>query len=84
MTAVDGIAVLGLQAGVLLGLKLLELPGDLGPGTARDLVPTPGLAVRAVADRDRAVPAALGLVLVNRSFVAPATPGARNATTRKN
>jgi hypothetical protein len=60
------------HAGVLLGLELLELLGDLGPGAAGDLVPPPRHAVWAVPDRDRAVPA----VLVDRSFVAPATPGA--------
>jgi hypothetical protein len=72
--------MLGLDAGVLLGLELLELPDDLGPGTAGDLVPPPRLPVSVVAKRDRAIPAALGIVLVNRSFVAPATPGARNVT----
>ena len=63
-----------LDAGILLGLELLELFGDLGPGAAGELVPPPGLPVRAVASTNRAVPAALGLVLVNRSFDAPA-PG---------
>ena len=77
------IRTLGLHAGVLLGLELLEFLGDLGPRAAGDLVPPPRLAVLAVADRDRAVPAVLGLVLVDRSFVAPATPGASNATTHE-
>ena len=76
----DRVGMLGLDAGVLLGLELLELPDDLGPGTAGDLVPPPRLAIRAVAKRHRAIPAALGLVLVNRSFVAPATPGAGGVT----
>jgi hypothetical protein len=68
--------MLGLDAGVLLGLEFLELPDHLSPGTAGDLVPPPRLAIRAVAKRHCAVPAALGFVLVDRSFVAPATAGA--------
>lgn len=76
----DGVAVLGLHAGVLLGLELPELRGHLGPGAAGDLVPPPRRAVRAVANRDRAIPAALGLVLVDRSFVAPAAAGAGGVT----
>ena len=79
----DRVGMLGLHAGVLLGLELLELFGDLGPGAAGDLVPPPCLPVRAVANRDPAVPAALGLVLVNRPFVAPATPGASSTTTHE-
>jgi hypothetical protein len=71
------------RAGFPLGLELLELLGDLDPRAAGDLVPPPRLPVRAVAKRDRAIPAALGLVLVNRSFVAPATPGARCIATHE-
>jgi hypothetical protein len=44
----DGVGMLGLDAGVLLGLELLELPDNLGPGTSGDLVPPPGLAIRTV------------------------------------
>jgi len=73
--------MLGPYARVLLGLKLLELLGDLGPRTAGDLMPPPRLPIRAVANRDRAIPAALDLVLVDRSFVAPTTPGASGMTT---
>ena len=68
--------MLGLHTGVPFGLELLELLGDLGPDAAGDLVPPPGRAVRAVAQGDRGVPAAPGLVLVDRSFVALTTPGA--------
>jgi hypothetical protein len=77
----DGVGTLGLHAGILLGLELLELPNDFGPRAAGDLVPPPRLPVGAVAEGDRAIPAALGLVLVNRSFVAPATPRPSSVTT---
>jgi hypothetical protein len=80
----DRVGTLGLHAGVQLGLKPLELLGDLGPRAAGHLVPPPRLPIRAIAKRDRAIPAAPGLVLVNRSFVAPATPGASNAATHEN
>jgi hypothetical protein len=77
----ERVGMLGLHAGVPFGLELLELLGDLGPGAAGDLVPPPGLAIRSVAERDRAVPAALGLVFVDRTFVVPATPGSSSMTT---
>jgi hypothetical protein len=60
--------------GALVGLEPLELFGDLGPGAARELLRPPCLPVRAVASINRVVPATPGLVLVNRSFEAPA-PG---------
>src|SRR5260370_37212333 len=70
----DRVGTLGVHAGIPLHLELPELLDDLGPRAAGDLVPPPRLAIRAVAEGDRAIPAALGLVLVDRSFVAPATP----------
>lgn len=79
----DRVGALELHAGVPFRLELLELLDDLGPCAPRDLVPPPGLPVRAVAEGDRAVPAALGLVLVNGSFVAPTTPGTGNVTTHR-
>ena len=75
----NGVAGLGLDAGVLLGLELSELGGDLGPGAAGDLLRRQDWPSSAVADRDRPVPAALSLVLVDRSFVRPRR---RVATTR--
>jgi hypothetical protein len=77
----DRVGTLGLHARVHLGLKLLELLGDLGPRAAGDLVPPSRLPVRVIAEGDRAIPAALGLVIVNRSFVVPATLGASGVTT---
>jgi hypothetical protein len=73
--------MLRLHARILLGLELLELLRDLGPGAAGN----PNVATTpchpAMAERDRALPAALGLIPVGRSFVASATPGASGVTT---
>ena len=55
----DGVDARELDAEVSLGLELLEFLGELGAAAAGDLVPPPGLAIRAVAQGDRGVPAAL-------------------------
>src|SRR5690349_12735050 len=65
----------GPRAGVLLGLELSQFRGDLGSRTAGDLMAPPSLPVRPVADRDSRIPAALGLVFINRTFAAPAAAG---------
>src|SRR5262249_37057532 len=68
----DGVPGGRLRARVVLGVQFPELGSDLGPGPPGDLLPTPGRAIRAVAEGDGRIPAALGLVLVDRSFAAPA------------
>jgi hypothetical protein len=71
----DCVARHGLRAQVLLGLEIPQLGGDFSTSTAGDLVPPPRLPARPVAGGDSGVPAALGLVLVDRSLAAPAAPG---------
>src|SRR6266568_5499473 len=70
----DRVAPRGLHAEVLLGLEFPQLRGDLGTCAAGNFMPPPCLPVRPVTDGDGRVPAALGLILVDRSLAAPATP----------
>src|SRR5207248_1765304 len=81
----DRVARRGLRAEVLLSLELPQLRGDLGSGAAGNLVPPPCLPIRPVADGDGRIPAALGLVLVDRSLATPAAlgPGGRSTHGRE-
>jgi hypothetical protein len=81
----DRVARRGLLAEILLGLEFPQLRGDLGSRAAGDFMTPPCLPVRPVADGDSRVPAALGLVLVDRSLAAPAAagPGARSTYDRE-
>src|SRR5713101_1875732 len=63
-----------LHARVMLGMQFPELGRDLSPGPPGNLLPTPGLAIRAVPEGDGRIPAALGLVFVDRPLAAPAAP----------
>src|SRR5690242_11837650 len=71
-SSLDRVARRGLCTEILLSLELPQLRGDLGSCAAGDLVTPPCLPIRPVADGDSRVPAALGLVLVDRSLAAPA------------